>query len=85
MKCLNQLRLEAGYSITDVCRLMDVDQDTVCRWLSGTSTPNYEQRARLACLLDVDVLVLGDIKRKVDPTRMTRLRDRLVAAGSRFA
>lgn len=84
MKCLNQLRIDAGYSIVDVCQLMNVDQDTVCRWLSGTTIPNDDECARLACLLGVDVLVLGTMGQHVEPARMARLRARVLAAGGRF-
>ena len=84
MKCLNQLRIDAGYLIADVCQLMEVDQATVCSWLSGASVPNDAQCARLACLLDVDVLILGKLDHLVAPTPMTRLRDCLLAAGGRF-
>lgn len=83
MKHLNQLRVDAGYSIADLARMMHVDERTACRWLSGRDNPSTDQRGQLARILCVDPETLHDDDA---PThrRGEHLRARLAVAGGRL-
>lgn len=81
MRRLNQLRLDAGYSIADVARLMQVDENVVCGWLSGKEVPPPEQRQELARILRVSPDALDDAPAVPRPVS---LRDHISASFSRL-
>ena len=37
----------AGYKMSDVCRVAEIDQAQVSRWMSGTTEPLYSSVTRL--------------------------------------
>ena len=63
MRKLNRLRIDAGYSIADIARLMQVQEHIACGWLSGTVEPHPEQRRKLARILHVSPDALMDAPR----------------------
>jgi transcriptional regulator with XRE-family HTH domain len=80
MKHLNALRMEAGYSILDVARLLNVDDVTACRWLSGVAEPDDNQKQQLAELLEVHPADLDDDRAGEATGRVARLRRRISTA-----
>lgn len=82
MKRLNQLRLESGYSITDIALLMRVDEETACQWLSGRQLPDRRQQEQLAAIFRVQVHDL-DGEEPETSKRIDKLRNRLASAGIR--
>ncbi len=82
MRRLNQLRLEAGYSISDIALLMRVDEETACQWLSGQELPDSQQQEQLALMFRVQVHDLNG-EEPATTNRIDRLRDRLASAGIR--
>lgn len=79
MRNLNQLRIDAGYSIAEIARLMQVDEATACDWLCGRVEPTPEQQRQLAFLLRVQPEELDGPVRHAG-----RLRRRMTAMGTRF-
>ncbi len=82
-KILNHLRIDAGYSIADVARMMHVDEHTACGWLCGRAYPTADERARLAAIFSVDPDLLlpgGDAASR----RNDKLRTRIYTAGGRM-
>ena len=84
MRHLNRLRIEAGYSISDLARITGVDDVTACRWLCGNARPDRQQQEHLAAVLGVTIRALDEPEPEQMSTRkIDRLRDRLLAAASR--
>ena len=83
MKNLNHLRIEAGYSIAGLARMMAVDEQMACRWLSGRDYPNSDEIERLAAIFSIDPqsLVSGPVKQ---PGRSDKLRVKLSTTGDRL-
>lgn len=83
MMNLNHLRIEAGYSIADLARMMAVNEQTACRWLCGRDYPNPDEIEQLAAIFSVDPqsLVPGPAKQ---PGRSDKLRVKLSTAGERL-
>lgn len=82
MKQLNELRLDAGYTIADIARLTGVDEVTACRWLCGNARLDPDQKQRLATVLGVDPWQLDD-RPVIGVRRIDRLRGRLGGTGFR--
>jgi transcriptional regulator with XRE-family HTH domain len=80
MKHLNALRIDAGYSILDIARLLNVDDVTACRWLSGISVPDDDQKQQLAELLNVSPADLEDDRSIETPGRVARYRQKISMA-----
>lgn len=45
----------AGYTMADVCRVAQIDQSQVSRWLSGRTKPLYASVVRLNQVVDAMV------------------------------
>ena len=45
----------AGYTMADVCRVAQIDQSQVSRWLSGRTKPLYASVVRLNQVVDANV------------------------------
>lgn len=80
MKNLNHLRIEAGYSIADLARMMDVKTEIVCRWLCGSNYPDPAQIDRLAHIFDIapQSLIASPSK---PPRRSDKLRGKISNVG----
>jgi transcriptional regulator with XRE-family HTH domain len=83
MKNLNHLRIEAGYSIADLARMMAVDERTACRWLCGHDSPNLDEIERLAAIFSIDPQSLVPDPAK-HSGRSDKLRVKLSTASDRF-
>jgi transcriptional regulator with XRE-family HTH domain len=49
-EALNEIKLKvesAGYKMSDVCRVAEIDQAQVSRWMSGTTLPLYPSVVKL--------------------------------------
>jgi transcriptional regulator with XRE-family HTH domain len=77
LKHLNQLRIDAGYSIADIARIANVSEATACRWLSGTGQPDIHQQRILATTFGVDIDELDERESTPQSRPMDRLRHRL--------
>ena len=80
MKHLNALRIEAGFSILDIARLLNVDDVTACRWLSGQAVPDDDQKQQLAELLQVPPADLDDDSPDETTGRVARFRRKISTA-----
>lgn len=83
MMNLNHLRIEAGYSISELARMMAVDDRTACRWLSGRDCPSPDEIVQLAAIFSVDPASLAPSPAK-QPGRTDKLRVKMSTAGERF-
>lgn len=83
MKNLNHLRIEAGYSIADLARMLAVDERTACRWLCGREYPGPDEIGQLAAIFSVEPesLIPGPSKQ---PGRSDKLRVKISSAGGRL-
>ena len=52
---------EAGFRMSDICRVADIDQSQVSRWANGVTEPLYSAVVRLEQA--VDALVAARLKK----------------------
>lgn len=83
MKMLNHLRIEAGYSITELAQMMGVENDVACRWLCGSAYPTPDETERLAAIFEVEPHSLQPLPSK-EAGRSDKLRGKISTAGDRI-